>query len=439
MKSTPINGEVVKKILAQMNLGDLGAATIREVVKVVDLIEEASGEKFIRMEMGVPGLDPVSIGVEAEIAALKRGVARDYPSIEGVKELKEEASRFVKNFMNIDVDPLGCIATVGSMQGGYAVFLAASHLDPKKDTALFIDPGFPVQKQQYQMMGRKYTSFDVYEFRGNKLRDKLESFLKEGNINSIIYSNPNNPSWVCLTSEELQIIGELATKYDVLVVEDLAYFGMDFREDYSVPGKAPYQPSVANYTDNWVMLISSSKVFSYAGQRMAVLVISDKIYKRDYPHLKERFGVGVFGTAIVYRLLYSLSSGASHSAQYALAAMFKAANKGEYNFVSGVKEYGKRAQIMKKLFVENGFTIIYDKDMEQPLADGFYFTIGYPGLKGGELIEKLLYYGISAISLKSTGSAYVDGLRACVSQVNLSMIPMLEERLKAFNAENPIK
>ncbi len=433
--NTPIDYDVVKSEIEALNIPDLSKATIREIVKVVDLIEAQTNDKYIRMEMGVPGLPPEKIGIEAEIAALKAGVPSNYPSIEGIPELKNETSRFVKKFMNIDVKPEGCIATTGSMQGGYASFQALSNIDKKKDTALFIDPGFPIQKQQFKVIGAKFDSFDAYNYRGEKLREKLESFLKKGNINSIIFSNPNNPSWICLSDEELNIIGELATKYDAIVIEDLAYFGMDFRQDLSAPGKPPYQPSVANYTDNWIMLISSSKVFSYAGQRMAVMVISDKLYHRSYPDLQERFGADRLGYAIVYRLLYSLSSGASHSGQHALAAMFKAASDGKFDFVEPVKEYGERAKIMKKLFTKYGFEIVYDKDLDADLADGFYFTIAYPGMDGGELIEKLLYYGISAISLRGAGSERVDGLRACVSQIQRSQFDDLEYRLKRFHED----
>jgi bifunctional pyridoxal-dependent enzyme with beta-cystathionase and maltose regulon repressor activities len=121
-----------------------------------------------------------------------------------------------------------------------------------------------VQKQQHRVLGLKFETFDVYNFRGDKLREKLSGYLEKGNIHSIIYSNPNNPSWICFTDKELQIIGELATQYDVCVIEDLAYFGMDFRTDISCPGKPPYQPSVGKYTDNFALLISSSKAFSYA-------------------------------------------------------------------------------------------------------------------------------------------------------------------------------
>lgn len=176
------------------------------------------------------------------------------------------------------------------MQGTFASFLTCSQCDEKKDTILFIDPGFPVQKQQLVVMGQKYETFDVYDYRGDKLKEKLESYLRKGNISAIIYSNPNNPSWICLKDEELRIIGELATQYDVIVLEDLAYFAMDFRQDLSTPYQAPFQPSVAHYTDNYVLLISGSKAFSYAGQRIGVSCISDKLYHRSYPGLTKRYG-----------------------------------------------------------------------------------------------------------------------------------------------------
>jgi len=231
----------------------------------------------------------------------------------------------------------------------------------------------------------------------------------------------------------LQIIGELANKYDVVVMEDLAYFAMDFRKDMSKPGIPPYQSSVANYTKNYILLISSSKSFSYAGQRVGMLVISNELFDRKFPDLKRFFKTDGFGYSMIYGAVYSLSSGTSHSAQYGLAAMLKAANDGDFNFVEGVREYGERAKIMKKLFADNGFKIVYDMDEDQPLADGFYFTFSYPGFDGVDLLEKLLYYGISAISLITTGSERIEGLRACVSQIQRAQLPILEERLRIFN------
>ena len=431
-KNTPIDFKIVKQKIKASGLSEIGKGSIREIVRLVNEIELATGKEFVRMEMGVPGLSPARAGVNAEIEALKRGVASKYPMIEGVKELKEEISRFVKLFLNVDVSPQGCIPTVGSMMGSMAAYLVVNRNDHTKEGTLFIDPGFPVQKQQVRVLGHDFCSFDIYEYRGEKLRSKLLTYLKTGKVSSILYSNPNNPSWICLTEEELKIIGDLATEYDAIVIEDLAYIGMDFREDFSKPGRPPYQPTVANYTDQYMLLISSSKAFSYAGQRIGMMVISDKLFYRKYPDLKRYYTSDGFGYSIIYGALYALSAGVSHSAQYGLAGILKEVNDGTYNYIEDVKEYGEKAIIMKKMFLENGFRIVYDMDIDKPIADGFYFTFSFPGYTGVDLLEELLYYGISAISLDITGSERHEGLRACVSQVRKDQFEVLETRLKKF-------
>jgi aspartate/methionine/tyrosine aminotransferase len=438
MSAIPISSELIMSLAKISDIRTLESASIREIVHLVNLLEEKTGIKFVRMEMGVPGLPAPSIGVEAEIAALRNGVASIYPDISGLKQLKDETSRFIKLFLDVQINPQGCIPTVGSMMGAMVSFLVANRNDRTKEGTLFIDPGFPVQKQQVKMLGHDYCSFDIYNFRGKKLKDKLESYLEPGKISSLLFSNPNNPSWICLTDEELAIIGELCVKYDVIVIEDLAYFGMDFRKDYSVPGKPPYQPTVARYTDEYVMLISSSKIFSYAGQRIGMMAISDKLYNRSYPDLLRYYSTDKFGHSAIFGALYGLSAGVTHSVQYGLAALLKAVNDGEYKYRNDVIDYGEKAMEMKKLFVSNGFKITYDKDLDEMLADGFYFTLSYPGLPGEKLISELLSYGISAISLATTGSERRDGLRACVSLVTRKQFPELEVRLKKFSADHPI-
>lgn len=91
---------------------------------------------------------------------------------------------------------------------------------------------------------------------------------------------------------------------------------------------------------------------------------------------------------------------------------------------------------MKKMFTDNGFKIVYDKDLDEPIADGFYFTFAYPGFSGTELLEKLVYYGISAISLAITGSDRTEGIRACVSLVGRDQFPDLEYRLRRFHEDH---
>ena len=437
MKQTPINKELVDGLISKFGIQDFAKATIREVKQVAAFAEKESGVEFIKMEMGIPGLPAAEVGVKAQVESLQNGIANLYPDIQGYPELKKQASRFVKAFIDVDIAPEGCVPVCGSMQGTFASFLTCSQADKKKDTVLFIDPGFPVQKMQLQVQGVKYHTFDVYDYRGDKLHDKLESYLKEGNICAIVYSNPNNPSWICLTDQELRIIGELANKYDTIIMEDLAYFAMDFRVDLSCPFAPPYQPSVAHYTDNYILLISGSKAFSYAGERIGVTCISNKLFHRHYDDLSARYEGLPFGLVFSTRMLYALSSGTSHSAQYAMAAMLKAACDGEYKFRDEIIVYGQRAHKLKEIFLKHNFHIVYDKDLDRPIADGFYFTIGYPGMTSGELAKELMYYGVSAICLITTGS-HQEGLRVCTSFIQDHQYTQLEERMQIFAENNPV-
>ena len=435
MKETPIKKELVDQLIAELGIKDFAKATIREVKQVAAKAEQASGVEFIKMEMGIPGLPAAQVGVDAQVKALQDGIAHSYPDIQGYPELKKQASRFVKAFIGLDVAAEGCVPVSGSMQGTFASFLTCSQASRQKDTVLFIDPGFPVQKMQLQVMGVKYETFDVYDFRGEKLGPKLESYLKQGNICAIVYSNPNNPAWICLNEQELEAIGSLATQYDVIVMEDLAYFAMDFRKDLSVPFQPPYQPSVGRYTDNYILLISGSKAFSYAGERIGVTCISNKLFHRHYDDLAQRYEGLPFGLVFSTRMLYALSSGTSHSAQYAMAAMLRAATDGEYDFRREVSIYGERAHKLKEIFCRHGFHVVYDKDLDEPVADGFYFTIGYKQMTSGQLAKELMYYGVSAICLITTGS-HQEGLRVCTSFIEDHQYAQLEERMQIFEANN---
>ena len=438
MKHQVFSEELVVQVVDELKVANLEQATIGEVLLVASRLEELTGIPFIRMDQGSPGLPANRIGIEAEKAALDRGVGSQYPAAAGVAELKAAASRFVKAFVDIDISPAACVPTTGSVASSFGAFIACTQRIPGKDKVLFIDPGFPIQKSQLRIIGVKWEWFDIYHYRGEALRAKMEEYLSKGDIAAIVYSNPNNPAWICLEDSELKIIGELATRYDAVVMEDMAYFCMDFRRDMGKPYEPPYPPTVAKYTDNYVLMLSSSKIFSYAGQRMAVICISDRLFNTYYPALAERYGdSGIFGQTLIASILYMITSGCTASTQYAYAAMLDAAVEGRIDFVADTREYARRAERMKKIFTDNGFHIVYDYDVTQPVGDGFFFTLGYGKLSSGQLLKELLYYGVSSIALGTTGSEQ-QGIRACTSQMREELYPVMEERMKAFRMDHPL-
>ena len=118
-----------------------------------------------------------------------------------------------------------------------------------------------------------------------------------------------------------------------------------------------------------------------------------------------------------------------------MAAMFKAACQGKLRFVENTREYARRARRIKEIMEKNGFRIVYDKDADgQPVGDGFFFTFGYRDWTGEQLLNKLIYYGVSAITLSNTG-AQREGMRGCASAIREDQYEELDRRLALFNKE----
>lgn len=432
------NEELVAEACSVKSVADLSNATIGEVLLVAQYLEEKTGIPFIRMDQGSPGLPINKYGIEAEKAALDSGIGSQYPAAAGVPELKAAASHFIKAFIDVDVTPRSCVPTTGSVAASFGSFIACTQRIPGKDKVLFIDPGFPIQKSQLRVLGIQWREFDIYPYRGAEvLRPKLEEELSRGDIAAIVYSNPNNPAWICLDEGELRVIGELATKYDTVVMEDLAYFCMDFRHELSKPFQAPFIPTVARYTDNYILMLSASKIFSYAGQRIALCCISDKLFEKHYPALSQRYhDAGIFGVSLTASILYMITSGCTATTQYAYARMLELSCDGVINFVEDVREYERRAARMKEIFCRHGFNIVYDKDVEEKVGDGFFFTLGYGDLTGEELLVELMYYGVSSICLSTTGSLR-RGVRACTSRMRDELYDVLDERMEQFEKDHP--
>lgn len=425
----PLEAAVLDRLL-QFNEIDLHTVSIRELGILVNELEAHFGLEFIRMEFGIPGLSAERIGPEEEIRVLKdqKKLPSTYPPFDGILRLKKAAALFVKKFLNLDVFSENCVPTVGAMHGCLISMAIAGRRRKKADTILFLDPGFPVNKLQTKFLNLKTKSIDIYDYREKKLLQKLEDNFSTGKIGGLLWSNPNNPTWVCLKEKELEGIGKLATKYDVVCMEDVAYFGMDFRNNYGVPGKPPYQPTVARYTDNYFIIISSSKVFSYAGQRVGFTVISPELSKKRYPYLKKYTNTDILGHAFIHGGIYPTTAGVPQGTQHGLAAILESVCDGTYNFLEKMHFYKDMSKKAKEIFLSNGFDFVYADDLGYEIADGFYFTISWKKLSGKQLLHNMLLFGLAGIPLSITGSSR-EGIRICVSLFKEDQLCELNKRV----------
>lgn len=415
-----------------------GKASIMDCAKLSSYLEKTTGISVIHMELGSPGFAPNKVGVEAEKAALDAGVGSGYPPTDGLPVLKEASSRFVRAFLDVDLEPRYHIPTTGSMLGAFGALAAASQCFPTRSKVLVLEPSFSANKQQMAILGIPWKGMEAATLRSSGLEESLRRELSSGEYAALMYSNPNNPSWMCFTQEELEVVARVAEETGVIVIEDLAYFCMDLRgAGYGTPWEAPYPPTVARYGGRYILLMSASKIFSYAGQRIGVMCVSPSLYDERFPALAGRYGgLGIFGLTLTGSILDMITSGATASTQWGLAAMMDRSCEGSLDFVADVSEYGRRAARMKEIFLRHGFGITYPRDAAGPIGDGFFFTLSYPGLDSAALVDELLAYGVSSVSLEKMGSS-LNGVRICSSRIRSEQFDLLEQRMAAFEEDHP--
>mgnify|MGYP000566107773 CR=1 FL=1 len=427
-----ITPEHIANTKIHYGIDQLEHASIRQLVMMISDLEAVTGVDFVRMELGVPGLEPAPQARAAEHRVIDSPLLAQYPALNGNAGLRDALSAFFKSFMNLSVPADNCIPTAGAMQASLAAFWLVANLHPARNKILFLDPGFPTQIQQVQSLGIAYARIDVFAQRPRRVADQIRTFLEGGDIAGIVYSNPSNPVWNCLSPDELKEIAGLCDAYECIALEDLAYFGMDFRVDYSQPNQPPYPPSMGHYTHRCIQMFSGSKLFNYAGQRTGALIVPEALMDLSSEQLQTRFGHATFRNALLFGIIQPTTAGLCQSAQAGFEAALRAMLEGEWNPLIEARAYEQRALKLKSALTEHGFDLLYASDGDTPIADGFYFAFGHPAYPESGLAEALIQFGISATPLTDAGAEHKHGLRACVGLMTDDDLHRIKGRLAKF-------
>jgi len=227
----------------------------------------------------------------------------------------------------------------------------------------------PVQKQHCRVLGHDYMTFDVYDYRGPKLRDKLKSFLDTGKVSSILYFQPEQSGVVLPHRKRARDDSPPRDQYDVVVIEDLAYFAWTSgtitragRRAVPAVGRAAHrQVRAAHLQFEGVQL---------RGERIGMLVVSDAIWTKRAPEPPSVLPVGSAGLCVGVRrdLLALVGRLALRAVRPGGRAEGRERRRVELR--DGVREYGEKAHVMKRMFTDNGFRIVYDSDLDAPLPTG---------------------------------------------------------------------
>ena len=188
---------------------------IRKFFDVVNEMPDA-----ISLGVGEPDFDTPWRIREEGIYSLERG-RTFYTSNSGLKELKEEISRYLQRKIHVTYDPECEIAvTVGGSEGIDIAFRAM--LDPGDEVLIpqpsyvsylpctILADGVPVVIPLQQKNEFKLTA------------EELEAAITP-KTKILVLPYPNNPTGAIMTKEDLEPIAEIVKKYDLYVLSDEIY------------------------------------------------------------------------------------------------------------------------------------------------------------------------------------------------------------------------
>ncbi len=238
-------------------MGRLGTETAFEVLVKARALE-AQGKHIVHLEVGEPDFPTPDNVVQAGVRALRDGKTKYTPSA-GIPELREAIARHVSQTRGIPISPEQVVVTPGAKPIMFFTILA---LVEPGDQVLYPAPGFPIYESMIDFCGGTPVPYLLRE-ENNFRFDPAEFRSKVGpQTKLIILNSPHNPTGGVLERSDLDVVAELAQKFNITVFTDEIYWRVlyegSFSSILSIPGMA----------ERTVLLDGFSKTFAMTGWRL---------------------------------------------------------------------------------------------------------------------------------------------------------------------------
>ena len=228
----------------------------------------AAGNKVYPFHLGDLNLKTPHNIVEAAYRALQEG-RTGYTANAGIPQLREALADDFNRTRGTDY----AIDNVAVQPGGKPVIakFLLSLMNPG-DEVLYPNPGFPIYESQIEFHGGIAVSYGTVPGNGNFTFDVegLEASITE-RTKLLIVNDLHNPTSAECSPEDRRQIAELATKHDLTVLLDEAYY--DVRYD----GESASLISESDMVERSVILYTFSKRFAMTGWRIGAALGPKKI------------------------------------------------------------------------------------------------------------------------------------------------------------------
>ena len=228
----------------------------------------------VNLSQGFPDFDPPKEILD-RLAEVSKEDFHQYSITWGAQNFREALSAKQSRFMGIDIDPdTEIVVTCGSTEAMMAAMMTVAN---PGDKVIVFSPFYENYVADTILSGAEpiYVPLNPPEFTFDP--EVLENAFKQ-DVKALILCNPSNPSGKVFSRSELQMIADLAIKYDTYVITDEVYEHIVYD-----PYDHVYISTLPGLRERTICCSSLSKTYSITGWRLgytiAPLEITDRIKK----------------------------------------------------------------------------------------------------------------------------------------------------------------
>lgn len=154
---------------------------------------------------------------------VREGGAQAYTAYSGKPQIRATVAQKLSAFTGAAINSDRELILTPGTQG--ALFLAMASCVGAGDKVAIVEPDYFPNRKLVKFFGGIVTPVRLHFETEDPARldlEQLEAAFKDG-VKVFVFSNPNNPTGVVYSAEQIHAIAELANKYDVTVIADQLY------------------------------------------------------------------------------------------------------------------------------------------------------------------------------------------------------------------------
>lgn len=223
----------------------------------------------INLSQGFPDFDP-PLALQDSLAAIAHAGPHQYALTIGAQNFREALSCKQEHFSGLRYDPnTEMVITCGSTE---AMMITMMSVCNPGDKVVIFSPFYENYTADTILSGATpiYVPLDPHDFTFDA--NVLEDAMKQPGVKALVLCNPSNPSGKVFTRAELQIIADLAIKYDLYVITDEVYEHIIF-----APNVHTYLATLPGMRERTIECSSLSKSYSITGWRLGYVLAAEPI------------------------------------------------------------------------------------------------------------------------------------------------------------------